>query len=109
VWEALADDLNAPRALAAVWDAVRDPDLAPADLWAVLIDVDRALGLGLADAEAPDADLTGSDPRIDVLVAERAAARAAKDWATSDRIRDDLAAEGIDVVDTADGTTWRRR
>jgi cysteinyl-tRNA synthetase len=108
-WSALADDLNAPQALAAVWEAVRDPDLSLASRWAFLADADRALGFGLADAEAPDADESGSDPRIDGLVAEREAARAAKDFATSDRIRDDLAAEGIEIVDTPAGPTWRRR
>ena len=108
-WSALADDLSAPQALAAVWEAVRADDLTAADRWAVLADADRALGLGLADAVAPDADESGSDPRIDALVAEREAARAAKDWATSDRIRAELAAEGVDLVDTPDGTTWRRR
>ncbi|HMJ76709.1 MAG TPA: cysteine--tRNA ligase, partial [Iamia sp.] len=99
-WSHLADDLNAPRAIAAVWDALRDEALTPADRWAFLADADRALGLGLADAVAPDADESGSDARIDALVAERAAAREAKDFATSDRIRDELAAEGIEVVDT---------
>ena len=108
-WSALADDLNAPQALAAVWDAVRADDLSPADRWAVLADADRALGFGFATAVAPDADQSGSDPRIDALVAERQAARAAKDFATSDRIRDELATEGIEVVDTASGSTWRRR
>ncbi len=108
-WSALADDLNAPQALAAVWDAVRADDLTPADRWAFLADADRALGFGLAEAERPDADESGSDPRIDALVAERQAARAAKDFATSDRIRDELAAEGIDLVDTPTGPTWRRR
>jgi len=108
-WSHLADDLNAPRAIAAVWDALRDEALTPADRWAFLADADRALGLGLADAVAPDADESGSDERIDALVAERAAARAAKDFATSDRIRDELAAEGIEVVDTPTGATWRRR
>ena len=108
-WAALADDLNAPQALAVVWDVVRDADLAPADRWAFLADADRALGFGLADATAPDADESGSDPRIDDLVEERQAARAAKDFATSDRIRDELAAEGIELVDTPTGPTWRRR
>ncbi len=108
-WSALADDLNSPQALAAVWDAVRADDLSPADRWAFLVDADRALGFGLAEAKAPDADQSGSDPRIDALVAERQAARAAKDFVTSDRIRDDLAAEGIDLVDTPAGPTWRRR
>jgi cysteinyl-tRNA synthetase len=108
-WAALADDLNAPQALAVVSDAVRDPDLSLASRWAFLADADRALGFGLAQAAAPDADESGSDPRIDALVAERQAARAAKDFATSDRIRDELAAEGIEIVDTPAGPTWRRR
>jgi cysteinyl-tRNA synthetase len=108
-WSALADDLNAPQALAAIWDAIRADDLDPADRWAVLADADRALGFGLADAKLPDTDESGSDPRIDALVAEREAARQTKDFATSDRIRDELAAEGIDLVDTPTGPTWRRK
>src|SRR3546814_12766035 len=70
------------------------------------LDVDRALGLGLADVEPPDADESGSDPRIDALVAERQAAREGKDFATSDRIRDELAAEGIEIIDTPTGPPW---
>ncbi|MFZ6005691.1 MAG: cysteine--tRNA ligase [Actinomycetota bacterium] len=108
-WSALADDLNAPQALAAIWDAVRSDDLSAADKWAILADADRALGFGLAGAAAPMADESGSDQRVDELVAERQAARAAKDFATSDRIRDELAAEGIELVDSPTGTTWHRK
>ena len=107
-WSALADDLNAPQALAAVWDVLRAGDLGPAERWMFLADADRALGFGLADIADPNSDESGSDSRIDALVAERNAARAAKDFATSDRIRDELAAEGVTLIDTADGTTWRR-
>ncbi len=107
-WSFLADDLNAPRALSVVWDVVRDPSLGPAERWAFLADADRALGFDLADAVAPDADASGSDPRIDALVVERSAARAAREFATSDRIRDELAAEGVELVDSPEGTTWRR-
>jgi cysteinyl-tRNA synthetase len=46
---------------------------------------------------------------IDALVAERVAARAAKDYATSDRLRDELAARGVEVMDSASGSTWRRK
>ena len=75
-WSALADDLNAPQALAVVSEVAKDDALAPADKWAVLPDADRALGFGLADAVAPGGDDSGTDPRIDGLVAEREAARA---------------------------------
>ncbi|MEO6318406.1 MAG: cysteine--tRNA ligase [Acidimicrobiales bacterium] len=108
-WAALADDLNAPQALAAVWDALKAGDLTSADRWAFLVDADRALGFGLVDAEVPGVDDSGTDERIDGLVAGRQAARAAKDFATSDRIRDELAAEGIDLVDGPESTIWRRR
>ena len=107
-WSALADDLNAPQALAVVSEVAKDPGLAPADKWAVLADADRALGFGLADVVSNAGGAEGSDPRIDGLVAEREAARAARDFATSDRVRDELAAEGIEIVDTPNGPTWRR-
>ena len=108
-WAALADDLNSPRALAVVWDVVRAVDLGPAERWAFLSDADRALGLALETAEEAQADEGGSDHRIDTLVADRHSARAAGDFVTSDRIRDRLAAEGIELIDTPNGTTWRRR
>jgi cysteinyl-tRNA synthetase len=105
-WSALADDLNSPQALAVISEVAKDDALAPADKWAVLVDADRALGFGFADAVT---DTGESDPRIDALVAEREAARAARDFATADRVRDELAAEGIEIVDTPAGPTWRRR
>ncbi|MEL6826018.1 MAG: hypothetical protein AAFN91_07165, partial [Pseudomonadota bacterium] len=46
--------------------------------------------------------------RIDELVAARIQARADKNWAEADRIRDALAAEGIEIMDSAEGATWRR-
>ena len=108
-WSALADDLNSPQALAVISEVAKDETLAPADKWAVLVDADRALGFGLAHAVAPLAGNTGSDPRIDALVAEREAARVNRDFASADRVRDELAAEGVEIVDTAAGPTWRRR
>jgi cysteinyl-tRNA synthetase len=109
-WEALADDLNAPKALAVVATVARDAELTDADRWSLFADFDRALGFGLAKAIAPDqADDSADDPRIAALLAERTAARAAKDWAEADRIRDVLAAEGLEIVDTPDGPQARRR
>jgi len=106
--EAMCDDLNAPRALAVVWDVVRNAELPDPDKRALLAAFDEGLGLGLE--EAAESEPEGeADPRIDALLAERQAARAAKDFATADRIRDELASEGIEIVDTPEGPRWRRR
>ena len=110
-WEALADDLNAPKALAVVATVARSTDLTDADRWALLSEFDQVLGFGLADAADPEGadDASAADPRIADLLAQRTAARAAKDWAEADRIRDVLAAEGLEIVDTPDGPEVRRR
>jgi cysteinyl-tRNA synthetase len=106
--EGVRDDLNAPRALAVVWEAARSTELAPAERWALLSEFDQILGLDLARA-VPRAQMRERDPRIDARVAERDAARARRDFAEADRIRDELAAEGVTLEDTPDGTRWRRR
>jgi cysteinyl-tRNA synthetase len=53
-----------------------------------------------------DDDLKG---RVEALIAERAAARAAKNWPEADRIRDALAALSVEVMDGPSGATWRVR
>ncbi len=105
--EAMADDLNAPKALAVLWDVVRSGKLAPADQRDLLLDFDAVLGLDLAHAERPQ-ESYDSDPRIDGLLEEREAARVGRDFATADRIRDELAAEGVELIDTPEGPRWRR-
>ena len=101
--EAMADDLNTPQALAVLWDAVKS-DLEPAAKRALLQDFDAVLGLGLSEARAEGE----VDERIDGLVAERQAARASRDFARADAIRDALAAEGIVLEDGPEGTSWSR-
>jgi cysteinyl-tRNA synthetase len=105
-WSAVRDDLNAPRALAVTWEVARS-ELSAAARRDLLLDFERWLGLGLA-TEIPAADAAESDPRIDALVAERQAARQARDFARADAIRDQLEAEGIAIEDGKEGTKWRR-
>ena len=107
--EAPADDLNAPRAMAVVWDVARSDSLADVDRRDLMRAFDPVLGLQLGCASAAVADEWESDPRIDGLLAERNNAREAKDWATADRVRDELAAEGIEIVDSPEGPRWRRK
>jgi cysteinyl-tRNA synthetase len=108
---ALDEDLNISAGLAAVFDMVRDINrriearsLSTADAGtalAALRDLDRVLGV-LPD-EADDLD-----PDTKAMLDARAAARSARDWASSDRLRDELADRGVAVEDTRDGQRWRR-
>ncbi len=110
---AICDDLNTPRALAAVVAASRDDVLEPADLAAVAREFDSVLAIGLSDLAAADLDLKRSDAAISAdelqaLVAERDAARLSRDFTRSDEIRDRLAAAGVTVEDQQGGqSTWR--
>lgn len=112
---ALHDDLNTPKALAELFalakqaNSVSD-DAERAVLKSQLLQAGEYLGLLQQDpadwfTQGGDSD---DDAEIDALVAARGQARANKDWAGSDRIRDQLAAMGITIEDKADGVRWRR-
>ena len=108
---ALDDDLNVSAALAALFDLVRELNrrierraLSSADA-ACALEAVRDLDLVLAILPEPEA---GLEAGAEALLAAREAARAARDWTASDRLRDELAARGISVEDTRDGQRWRR-
>ena len=105
--DAVADDLGTPRALAIAHEVASTADLTDAQRRTLLLDFDRVLGLSLAAPSAADAPLPDGAAE---LLERRAAARAARDWAASDSLRDELAAIGVDVRDTPTGqtTTVRR-
>ena len=108
--DALADDFNTPKALAAAEMAL---DLAGSDdvaireraLW-LLFDMDRVLALSLRDAAKTKDTLSGEEQG---LFDEREAARRAKDYARSDKLRIELLERyGVSVKDTKDGARWER-
>ena len=104
--DALADDLAMPSAVVIVNELVSSADVPDDQKYALLSSWDAVLGLDL-QREAT----AGWEPSSEMLalVTERDAARAARDFATSDRIRDELAVMGLEVMDTADGTKIRPR
>ena len=117
VYEALCDDLNTPVALSHVFDAVRIINTAKdkkltldASDYKALTDLfdNIVFGvLGLRDEESEGGKAVQTiDGLVNMVLEQRKAAKAAKDWATSDRIRDDLKALGIQIKDTKDGTEW---
>jgi len=107
---ALADDFNTPRAVAAAemaLDLAGSPDLAVREraLW-LLFDMDRVLGLSLRDRASAADDLSVDEER---LFDERERARESGDYAKSDQIRADLLTKyGIQLKDTKEGTRWER-
>ncbi len=104
---AIFDDLNMPKAMADVFEMIREAEQRKDyNVLDALFDFDKVLGLSLKDyAESA----TESDDEIDALIAERNEARAAKNWARADEIRDILNEKGIVIEDSAQGTLWRRK
>ncbi|MGH2427381.1 MAG: cysteine--tRNA ligase [Candidatus Limnocylindria bacterium] len=105
--EAIADDLATPRALAIAHEVEKAADLTAAQRRALLLEFDRVLGLDLGAAPLPAGELPEGASE---LLEQRVAARASRDFAASDALRDELAAMGVEVRDTADGqvATFRR-
>jgi cysteinyl-tRNA synthetase len=102
---AIDDDLDTPRALRVLRETLRAPIPADERRWLIL-DADVVLGLDLDRAGPPASSLL--PPGAQALLATRAAARVARDFQTSDRLREELAALGLEVVDRADGTSEAR-
>jgi cysteinyl-tRNA synthetase len=112
---AVSDDLNTPKAVAVVATASRDDRLSGADLASLARRFDQVLAIGLADLTPADLDLKRSDApmsdeEVTALVTRRNDARTARDFAASDRIRDQLADAGVAVEDHPGAeSTWRWR
>ncbi|MFA6602316.1 MAG: cysteine--tRNA ligase [Candidatus Shapirobacteria bacterium] len=99
--EKLADDLATPEALALVWKLVKDETVSHEDRKATILDFDRVLGLKLDQynysikEEVPE--------EIETLMEARTKARSEKNWAESDRLRDEIKSKGWEVEDTPQG------
>jgi cysteinyl-tRNA synthetase len=113
-YSAMNDDFNAPMLIANLFEAVRrinlvndgkdtvsavDRDVLKKELSAFVLDV-LGLNVGVANSDSKLA------PVMDLVLELRQQARTNKDWTTSDKIRDGLAAAGITVKDSKEGTTW---
>lgn len=110
---AISDDLNTPRALTAAEDLLFERRVRDEFKHALLLKMDSVLGLELARLKRTDLRIRPketkmTEPEIDAALTERKAARVAKDFARSDAIRDDLIANGVDVMDGDPlGWDWR--
>jgi cysteinyl-tRNA synthetase len=113
---ALQDDLNTPKAFAEISAVVARANKATERTERVacktsLLELGGLLGVLQSDPETWFQGEAGDGPsaeEIEAALAARQAARKAKDFAEADRIRDDLAAQGVVIEDSAGGSTWRR-
>jgi len=112
VLAALCDDLNTPQALAKLSALATEANKSPERDWPRLkgemLAAGRLLGLLQRDPDDWARGDASEAQRIDAMVAARVAARRAKDFAEADRIRKELAAEGVEIMDGPDGSTWRK-
>lgn len=114
--DALDDDMNIPRALAVLHEQTRAGNAALAAgtdasefanaVWAMTNVLGLISLMNLDGSGASGAEHQALDALIHTILEQRASARAEKDWATADRMRDVLAATGITVKDGAQGSTW---
>ncbi len=94
--EAINNDLDTAKALAIVWELVKDNGVNNSDKKSTLIDFDKVLGLMLGHIVKTEVQIT---PEIQSLIDERNTARANKDWAKADMLRDKLQTLGITIKD----------
>ncbi len=122
--EAMDDDFNSPAALAVLFELAKElgkegnilvhegktktsPEVLQQQ-WLTLVSLAQVLGLSAGPEEKTTATGGLSDAEIEALIQKRQEARKAKDFAQSDRIRNELQAQGITLIDTPEGTRWHR-
>ena len=120
----MGNDLNTSMGVTAIFDVLK-AQTCDATKLALIGDFDQVLSLNLLekaaakraeDAKTKTAQAAGGeytvtgegDPAIDALVMQRYEAKKAKNFAEADRIRDELKAQGIEIIDTKGGASWKR-
>lgn len=100
--EAVNDDFDSPRVIALLWELIKDRGVKR-DIKRSTVELfDSVLGLSLTEAEDEQISVP---PTVQALLKKRTAARTAKDWETSDSLREEIRAHGFDVKDTDNGQT----
>ncbi len=102
--EAIEDDLNTSNMITLVYDVLKD-DISDGTKYAIIEEFDKVLSLDLTVQEEQkiDADL---EKKILEKIEERKEAKKNKDFATADKIRDELLEQGVKLIDTREGTTY---
>jgi cysteinyl-tRNA synthetase len=103
----ISDDLNIANAFTVLSDVIKVQELNNTEKLYLIEDFDKVFSLNLIEAEATNENSNVDEQHIEQLIKERNKARADKNWARADEIRNMLLKNNIELVDTKEGTTWR--
>ncbi len=95
--EAVNDDLNTPKALAILWEVLKDESLTPQDKKKTVLEMDKVFGLGLATLKKESITIPSE---VKSLVEQREKARREKNWGEADRLRSEIEKKGFEIKDT---------
>ncbi len=98
--EAVNDDLNTPKALAILWEVLKDESLTPQDKKKTVLEMDKVFGLGLATLKKESITIPSE---VKSLVEQREKARREKNWGEADRLRSEIEKKGFEIKDTNKG------
>jgi cysteinyl-tRNA synthetase len=113
--KALEEDLSTPRALAELWNLLKESSQCSGEeaaaVLAAVLDMDKVLGLSLDKAaeKSQETDDPALAVELEALIAERSEAKKIKNFVRADEIRNQLQERGIILTDSPSGTTWKRR
>lgn len=105
VFASVDNDLDTPKALQRLRNVERDVALSPSTKAHIFLGVDQLFGFDLHRSDEPEPQIS---PEASLLLARRATARTEKNFAMSDKLRDQLLELGILVIDSPDGQKWQR-
>lgn len=103
----ISDDLNIPNAFTVLSEVIKAKELNNTEKLYLIKDFDKVFSLNLAEEEAANENSNIDEQHVESLILERNKARAEKNWARADEIRNMLLKGNIELVDTKEGTTWK--
>jgi len=106
--EHISADLNTPRTLADLWSLLKDSSLSDGDKLTGALEIDKILGLGLAEIPLEDENKEVLDPEYKSWIDLRLQAKRDKNFALADEYRTKLTKAGIQIMDTPEGTKWEK-
>lgn len=104
----ISHDLNIANAITVLWRAIKDNKLTNREKLFIIEDFDKVLSLDLLNEDQTEEENEDED-LIEKLIAERSDARKNKQWASADEIRNKLNEMNIELLDTKEGTTWKKK